>query len=198
MNPDEVVAIGAAVQAGVLSGEVKDILLLDVTPLSLGVETLGGVMTRLIERNTTIPAKRSEVFSTASDSQTSVEIHVLQGEREMARDNRTLGPLPPRGHPAGAPRHAADRGHLRHRRERHPERLREGQGRRARRRRSPSPTPRASRRTRWRRWCRRPRARGRGQAAARGGRAAEPGREPRATRWRSCSRTTRRRSPPRP
>ena len=106
VNPDEVVAIGAAVQAGVLSGEVKDILLLDVTPLSLGVETLGGVMTKLIERNTTIPAKRSEVFSTASDSQTSVEIHVLQGEREMARDNRTLGrfhlegiPPAPRGMP---------------------------------------------------------------------------------------------------
>jgi molecular chaperone DnaK len=106
VNPDEVVAIGAAVQAGVLSGEVKDILLLDVTPLSLGVETLGGVMTRLIERNTTIPAKRSETFSTASDSQTSVEIHVLQGEREMARDNRTLGrfhlegiPPAPRGVP---------------------------------------------------------------------------------------------------
>src|SRR5512142_729790 len=106
VNPDEVVAVGAAVQAGVLSGEVKDILLLDVTPLSLGVETLGGVMTKLIERNTTIPAKKSEVFSTAADSQTSVEIHVLQGEREMARDNRTLGrfhleglPPAPRGVP---------------------------------------------------------------------------------------------------
>lgn len=106
VNPDEVVAIGAAVQAGVLKGDVKDVLLLDVSPLSLGIETLGGVMTKLIERNTTIPTRKSEVFSTAADNQTSVEIHVLQGEREMARDNRTLGrfflegiPAAPRGVP---------------------------------------------------------------------------------------------------
>ncbi len=106
VNPDEVVAIGAAVQAGVLAGEVKDLLLLDVTPLSLGIETLGGVMTTLIQRNTTIPSKKSETFSTAADNQTSVEVHVLQGERPMARDNRTLGkfhlsglPPAPRGVP---------------------------------------------------------------------------------------------------
>ena len=91
VNPDEVVAIGAGVQAGVLAGEVKDLLLLDVTPLSLGIETLGGVMTTLISRNTTIPTKKSEIFSTAADSQTSVEVHVLQGERPMAKDNRPLG-----------------------------------------------------------------------------------------------------------
>jgi molecular chaperone DnaK len=106
VNPDEVVAIGAAIQGGVLAGEVKDVLLLDVTPLSLGIETLGGVTTVLIPRNTTIPTKRSEVFSTADDNQTTVEIHVLQGEREMARDNRTIGkfqltgiPPAPRGMP---------------------------------------------------------------------------------------------------
>jgi molecular chaperone DnaK len=106
VNPDEVVAVGAAVQAAVLTGEVKDLLLLDVTPLSLGIETLGGVMTRLIEANTTIPTKKAEVFTTAADSQPSVEVHVLQGERPMARDNRTLGrfhldgiPPAPRGVP---------------------------------------------------------------------------------------------------
>ena len=106
VNPDEVVAVGAAIQGGVLTGEVKDVLLLDVTPLSLGIETMGGVMTKLIESNTTIPSKKSETFSTASDSQPSVEIHVLQGERPMAKDNRTIGrfhldgiPPAPRGVP---------------------------------------------------------------------------------------------------
>jgi len=106
VNPDEVVAVGAAIQAGVLSGEVKDVVSLDVTPLSLGVETMGGIMTRIIERNTTIPVRRSEIFSTAEDNQPAVDIHVLQGEREMARDNRSLGqfklegiPPAPRGIP---------------------------------------------------------------------------------------------------
>jgi molecular chaperone DnaK len=106
VNPDEVVAVGAAIQSGVLRGDVKDVVLLDVTPLSLGIETLGGVMTKLIERNTTIPTRRSEIFTTAADNQTSVDIHVLQGEREFARDNKTIGnfrldgiPPAPRGVP---------------------------------------------------------------------------------------------------
>ena len=106
VNPDEVVAAGAALQAGVLKGDVKDILLLDVTPLTLGIETMGGVSTRMIERNTTIPTRRSEIFTTAADGQPEVEVHVLQGERDMASDNKSLGkfnltgiPPAPRGVP---------------------------------------------------------------------------------------------------
>ena len=194
VNPDEVVAVGAAVQAGILSGDVKDVLLLDVTPLSLGVETLGGVMTRLIERNTTIPTKKTEIFSTAADNQTSVEIHVLQGEREMARDNRTLGKFHLVGHPAGAARRAADRGHVRHRRQRHPERLGQGHGHR-------QDAGHHDHRLLGPREGRgredgegRPGPRRRGQAAARAGRRPEPGRHPRLQPGEARSRRTARRS----
>ena len=147
VNPDEVVAIGAAVQAGVLAGDVKDLLLLDVTPLSLGIETLGGVMTTLIPRNTTIPTRKSEIFSTAADNQTSVEVHVLQGERSLARDNRTLGKFHLDRPAAGAARRAADRGDLRHRRQRHRQRVRRRISAPARSRRSRSRRRAASART---------------------------------------------------
>ena len=121
VNPDEVVAVGAAIQAGVLKGEVKDVLLLDVTPLSLGIETKGGVFTRLIERNTTIPTRKSEIFTTAEDNQPSVEIHVAPGRVRDGRLQQDARQVPARRHPAGDARHAADRGRVRHRRQRdHP------------------------------------------------------------------------------
>ena len=130
VNPDEAVAVGAAIQGQVLGGDRKDVLLLDVTPLSLGIETLGGVMTKMIKKNTTIPTKFAQVFSTADDNQPAVTIKVLPGRARDGRRQQEPGRVQPRRHPAGAARPAADRGHVRHRRQRHPARQRQGQGHR--------------------------------------------------------------------
>ena len=216
INPDEVVALGAAIQGGVLAGEVKDIILLDVTPLSLGIETKGGVFTRLIDRNTTIPTRKSEIFSTAEDGQTSVEIHVLQGERDLAAYNKTLGKFQLMGIPPAPRGHPADRGGLRHRRERHHPRVGQGPGHRQpaedrdqelerlerrrdqedgarrrdeRRRRPQEERERSTPVTRRRTWCTPPASRSRTSATRWTARPAVTSRTPCAT-WKTPSRAT--------
>ena len=177
VNPDEVVAIGAAIQGGVLAGEVKDVLLLDVTPLSLGIETLGGIMTKLVERNATIPTAQKQVFSTAEANQMAVTIKVYQGERQMAADNRLLGQFNLEGLPPAPRGTAADRSHIRHRRQRHSPGLGQGsghgQGTESANRAERRPVERGNRTSspRCRRACRG------GQTEAATGRTAEPGRD---------------------
>ena len=165
-------------RAACSAGDVKDVLLLDVTPLSLGIETLGGVTTVLIPRNTTIPTKKSEVFSTAEDNQTTVEIHVLQGERQMARGQPDHRQVPADRDSAGAARHAADRGHVRHRRQRHPARVGQGQGHRQGAEDPDRGVERPVRHGDREDGEERRGARRRGQEAARGDRGAQPARRP--------------------
>ena len=177
VNPTKWWPIGAAIQAGVLGGEVKDVLLLDVTPLTLSIETLGGVATAADRAQHHHPDAQEPDLLHRRRQADQVEIHVVQGERPMAADNKIAGQVHPRRHSAGAARHPADRGHLRHRRQRHPERHRQGQGHRPQpAHHHPAPPP-ACPRTRWSRWCARPRRTRRGPQAQGRGRSAQHGRQ---------------------